>query len=105
MFHIVDDGFVGAFALAEAAKDNHQTVFVIHACRVFVAGFDCVPTRLLDAPSEGAEVQTVQWMVLKIFTLLPYGLFVIVSPEKEHLVSEDYRSVVGYRAWPLAHWT
>jgi hypothetical protein len=44
-------------------------------------------------------------MVLKIFTLLPYGLFVIVSPEKEHLVSEDYRSVVGYRAWPLAHWT
>ena len=78
MFHIVDDGFVGAFALAEAAKDNHQTVFVIHACRVFVAGFDCVPTRLLDAPSEGAEVQTVQWMVLKIFTLLPYGLFIIV---------------------------
>ena len=56
MFHIVDDGFVGAFALTEAAKDNHQTVFVIHACRVFVAGFYCVPTRLLDAPSEGAEV-------------------------------------------------
>jgi hypothetical protein len=72
---------------------------------VFVAGFDGVPTRLLDAPSEGAEVKTVQWVVLKILTFLPYGLLVIVSPEKEHLVSVDDRGVVGYRPWPLVHWT
>ena len=81
LFHIVDNSVISALTLAEAAKNDHQTVLFIHARRVFVAGFDNVTTRLLDAPSEGAQVQTVQWVVLKIVAIFSYGLVVIVSPK------------------------
>jgi len=105
VLHIVNDDFVGSFALAVATKNYHQAILFINTCRVLVTGFYYLPTRLLNAPCEVAEVQTIKRVILEIFTFLPYSLSVIVSAEQEHLVFEHHWCVVGNWAWSLVHWT